>query len=145
MLLLPHVQFFITMPTIYKWEYTGGEDGSAEAARRGTQRAFANDYVVDDIFGCAHTIRTVHLIAKRQLSLNDMHSLLELQLANDLTISYDHAGAGGNVEDGGLAAWLLSGARVFEFRELLGTSGRNAHRGTAPPKYEYTVKVEVDE
>ena len=35
-------------------------------------------------------------------------------------------------------------AILKEFRELSGQSGRKAHRGRTPPKYEYTVKVEVD-
>ena len=35
-------------------------------------------------------------------------------------------------------------AILKEFREMAGIRGRNTHRGTTPPKYEYTVKVEVD-
>ena len=35
-------------------------------------------------------------------------------------------------------------AILKEFRELSGLRGRHAHRGQHPPKYEYTVKVEVD-
>ena len=34
-------------------------------------------------------------------------------------------------------------AILKEFRELSGAHGRHAHRGQTPPKYEYTVKVEV--
>ena len=41
------------MPTIYAWEYDGGEDGSEEAKHRGAQRAFAGDAVIDDMFGYA--------------------------------------------------------------------------------------------
>ena len=36
-------------------------------------------------------------------------------------------------------------AILKEFRTLSGQHGRHAHRGWTPPKYEYTVKVEVDE
>ena len=35
-------------------------------------------------------------------------------------------------------------AILKEFREMAGIRGRNTHRGTTPPKYEYTVKVKVD-
>ena len=31
-----------------------------------------------------------------------------------------------------------------EFRELAGIRGRNAHRPSAPPQYDFKVKVEVD-
>ena len=36
-------------------------------------------------------------------------------------------------------------AILKEFCELGGVRGRKAHRGTMPPKYEYRVKVEVNE
>ena len=36
-------------------------------------------------------------------------------------------------------------AILKEFRAMAGIRGRNAHRGTTPPKYGYRVKVEVDE
>jgi hypothetical protein len=61
----------------------------------------------------ARTVRTIHLIAVRQLSLNDMYHLLELQNANGTIISFDHANIGTLVDAGGLAAWLLAGANVF--------------------------------
>ena len=32
-----------------------------------------------------------------------------------------------------------------EFRNLSGIRGRKAHRGTAPPKYDFRVKEELDE
>ena len=35
-------------------------------------------------------------------------------------------------------------AILKEFRAMGGVRGRNAHRGTSPPKYDYCVKVEVD-
>ena len=35
-------------------------------------------------------------------------------------------------------------AILKEFRELSGQHRRHTHRGWAPPKYEYNVKVEVD-
>eukprot|EP00962_Isochrysis_galbana_P030801 scaffold10016_cov112-Isochrysis_galbana.AAC.1 len=41
------------MPTLYKWIYTGGADGSTAAKRRGEQRALAGDAVVHDVFGAA--------------------------------------------------------------------------------------------
>ena len=62
----------------------------------------------------ARTIRTVHLIVTRQLSLNDMRHLLEMQSANGMVISYDHAGEKGTTDAGGLATWLCAGANVFE-------------------------------
>jgi hypothetical protein len=66
----------------------------------------------DELF--TRTIRTVHLIAKRQLSLNDMYHLLELQWANGAMISFDHRNVSGEIETGGVAAWLEAGARVFQ-------------------------------
>jgi hypothetical protein len=39
---------------------------------------------------------------------------------------------------------LLVMAILKEFRALSGQHGRHTHRGWTPPKYEYTVKVEVD-
>ena len=39
------------MPTLLKWTYEGGRDGSEEAKRRGEQRAYAGDKVVDDALG----------------------------------------------------------------------------------------------
>ena len=36
-------------------------------------------------------------------------------------------------------------AILKEFRDLGGVRGRHAHRPTMPPKYEYRVKIEVDD
>ena len=36
-------------------------------------------------------------------------------------------------------------AILKEFREMSGVRGRKAHRRTLPPKYEYCVKVEVND
>ena len=36
-------------------------------------------------------------------------------------------------------------AILKEFRTLAGIRGRSAHRGTAPPKYNYLVKVELED
>ena len=38
-------------PSLLVWIYTGGEDGSPEAARRGEQLAYAGDDVMDDVLG----------------------------------------------------------------------------------------------
>ena len=38
-------------PSLYVWDYEGGEDDSPEATRRGEQRANASDPVLDDVFG----------------------------------------------------------------------------------------------
>jgi hypothetical protein len=35
-------------------------------------------------------------------------------------------------------------AILKEFRELAGIRGRYVHRGTTPPSYNFTVKVELD-
>ena len=35
-------------------------------------------------------------------------------------------------------------AILKEFRELGGIRGRNAHRGKAPPVYDYRIKIELD-
>ena len=34
---------------------------------------------------------------------------------------------------------------LHEFRALAGMRGRNAHRGHQPPKYDHTVKVEIED
>ena len=71
----------------------------------------------------ARTIRTVHLIAVRQLSLNDMYSLLELQNANGAVISFGHANVSGvdlidGIDNsGGVASWLEAGARVWQAKQ----------------------------
>ena len=44
-----------------------------------------------------------------------MQELLQLQNANRLVISFDHAAPTG-VDDGGIGTWLLAGARVFQKR-----------------------------
>jgi hypothetical protein len=36
------------MPTTLEWDFEGGEDGSQLAARRGTQRVYFGDTVIDD-------------------------------------------------------------------------------------------------
>eukprot|EP00967_Tisochrysis_lutea_P155008 scaffold309191_cov22-Tisochrysis_lutea.AAC.1 len=64
----------------------------------------------------ARTIRTVHLIVRRQLSLNDTYHVLELQSANGSVVSYDHIGLGGGIESSGLPTWLHCGALVFSRR-----------------------------
>ena len=82
--------------------------GKAQAQVIGDAAVYATITSEDELY--ARTIRTVHHIVKRQLSLNDMYSLLELQSANGLVVSYDHASTSG---DGGLAEWLTAGATVF--------------------------------
>ena len=44
-------------PSLYKWDYVGGEDDSPEAARRGEQRVYAGDLVMDDVFGQGKFVR----------------------------------------------------------------------------------------
>ena len=41
------------MPTLYGWDFEGGENGSEEAKLRGAQRAHAGDDVIDDVLGRA--------------------------------------------------------------------------------------------
>jgi hypothetical protein len=41
------------MPTLLKWEFTGGDDGSELAKHRGEQRAYAGDKVEDEMMGQA--------------------------------------------------------------------------------------------
>eukprot|EP00310_Coccolithus_braarudii_P020488 CAMPEP_0183355510 /NCGR_PEP_ID=MMETSP0164_2-20130417/40718_1 /TAXON_ID=221442 /ORGANISM="Coccolithus pelagicus ssp braarudi, Strain PLY182g" /LENGTH=293 /DNA_ID=CAMNT_0025528639 /DNA_START=96 /DNA_END=973 /DNA_ORIENTATION=+ len=48
------------MPTIVEWEYAGGEDGSAQAVRRGTQHAYFGDVVFCDVFGQGKLCRTAN-------------------------------------------------------------------------------------
>ena len=63
------------MPTLLKWTYDGGAPDSAEAARRGEQRAFSGDKVEDDVFGTgvltvlsgiiSHTVSNVYMYVTR--------------------------------------------------------------------------------
>ena len=45
------------MPTTLEWDFLGGEDGSALAARRGKQRVFFGDVVYDECFGKGNALR----------------------------------------------------------------------------------------
>ena len=45
------------MPTTYVWNYVGGADGSPEAERRGEQRAFSGDPVIDRSTTCSGKMR----------------------------------------------------------------------------------------
>ena len=87
------------------------ELSKASLANKPTEVVYKSITFEDELY--ARTVRTVHLIASRQLSMNDMYSLLELQNANGAIISFDHAGCQGGVEAGGVAAWLKAGSEVF--------------------------------
>ena len=71
---------------------------------KGAVRASKTPYLSitfeDELY--ARTVRTVHVIACRQLSLNDMYSMLEMQNANGAVISFDHSHRAGTLESGGL-------------------------------------------
>ena len=45
------------MPSIFTWDYDGGEDGSPDAERRGKQRVYAGDLVLDDVLGQGKFVR----------------------------------------------------------------------------------------
>ena len=92
--------------------------GASQAAVMGDATVYLTITPEDELY--ARTIRTVHLICVRQLSLNDMDALLKLQHANGAIISFDHANVSGisrEVDDGddggGVHSWLAAGARVF--------------------------------
>ena len=95
---------------------TGMMDGTL-TRRMGSEPVYLTITPEDELY--ARTIRTVHLIVVRQLSLNDMNSLLELQNANGAIISFDHAQAVGNLREGGLADWLEAGGRVWRAEQRL--------------------------
>ena len=44
-------------PSLNKWDYLGGTEGSPEAARRGEQRVYAGDLVIDDVLGQGKFVR----------------------------------------------------------------------------------------
>ena len=83
----------------------------------GSQPVYLTITPEDELY--ARTIRTVHLIVVRQLSLNDMYSLLELQNANGAIISFDHAQRASELTAGGLADWLEAGGRVWRAEQRL--------------------------
>ena len=66
----------------------------------------------DELF--ARTVRSLHMICVRQLSLNDTYHLMELQNANGAVISFDHIGVSSSIEAGGVAAFLEAGGRIFQ-------------------------------
>ena len=86
------------------------ERGGGGAAK-GTSRLYLSITFEDELY--ARTVRTIHCLAVRQLSLNDMYTLLELQNANGAIISFNHATSNGRVTDGGVHTWLEAGASVF--------------------------------
>ena len=45
------------MPTLLTWIYSGGSEGSQEAARRGEQLAYPGDEVVSDELGGGKVVR----------------------------------------------------------------------------------------
>ena len=63
------------------------------------------------------TIRTIHNVVSRLNSLNDIESLLQLQNANGLVISFGHVHRSSIVEEGGTMAWLQAGAAVFRAQQ----------------------------
>ena len=64
----------------------------------------------DTLYG--RTIRSIHVLAVKQLSLTVINMLMELQFENGLTVSFDHISVGAPGE-GGLTDWLQAGANVF--------------------------------
>ena len=63
------------------------------------------------------TIRTIHNVVVRLNSLNDVVSLLQMQNANGQVVSFDHLDFKGGTDGGGVAAWLLAGANVFQAQQ----------------------------
>jgi hypothetical protein len=100
-------------------EHDGSEEHKLnfeKADPLGGKQSTSRDFVPsvsfeDELY--ARTARTVHILAVRQLSLNDMYHLLELQNANQNVISFDHAADTSDVQAGGLSAWLEAGARIW--------------------------------
>lgn len=96
--------------------------------KAGTSKALSKQPVYQSITFedelLARTVRTVHLIVVRQLSLNDMYHLLELENANGAIVSFDHSNDRGDVRSGGVLTWLEAGASVF--------SSQNRERAANP-------------
>ena len=66
--------------TLCVWEYEGGADGSPVAARRGEQRCYADDPVIDDASG-QYPARTQHLLRMVVLVSGCVNSALKEVLA----------------------------------------------------------------
>jgi hypothetical protein len=66
----------------------------------------------DELF--ARTVRSIHVICVRQLSINDIYHLMELQNANGAVISFDHIGSRGDITSGGVSTWLEAGSRILQ-------------------------------
>ena len=82
--------------------------GQSQSATTGDARIYLTVTPEDELY--ARTIRTVHTICVRQLSLESIYALLELQNSNGAIVSYDHASTTG---EGLMSEWLEAGARVW--------------------------------
>lgn len=60
-----------------------------------------------------NTIRTVHCMCVEKMGLCKMQSLLKLQQANGVIVSFAHSSTSGELGGGGLTDWLHAGAAVF--------------------------------
>ena len=56
------------MPTVLEWNFEGGDDGSELAARRGKQRVFVGDTVVDEVLGQGKALRLAGAIMTIEFS-----------------------------------------------------------------------------
>ena len=115
------------------------EGGRSKAAVEGDLKLYGTITTEDERYFV--TIRTVHTIASQQarclarrprmpprttrqprtpprtqMGLSKMLSLLELQHANGVVLSYKHASRGGELGEGGLTDWLQAGRIVYERR-----------------------------
>ena len=52
---------------MYVWSYEGGGEGSPEAARRGEQRCYAGDLVIEDVLGQG---KAKHVLTVAQRGVN---------------------------------------------------------------------------
>ena len=135
------------MPTLLTWIYSGGSEGSQEAARRGEQLAYPGDEVVSDELGGGKVVSLdggALVCAFKEADTSECERIFSL-MNNIKTV--DRARMGQRTLKN-LMLWHEMGkelepeqvpvmAILKEFRTMAGPAGRKPHRPANPITYEY--------
>ena len=136
------------MPTLLTWIYSGGSEGSEEAARRGEQLAYPGELWARMLLQFGNEYKLVlRLVAVALIVPADTSECERIfSLMNNIK-TVDRARMGQrNLKN--LMLWHEMGkelepeqvpvmAILKEFRTLAGPAGRKAHRAANPITYEY--------
>jgi hypothetical protein len=146
-------------PSMYKWDYVGGDDDSPEAARRGEQRVYAGDLVMDDVFGQGQFVRfegsniVIEFGSGETMEQKDRTKGHVRAVANRDARPTRDVPVGRTGQNGAMAR-LLGGPPQVATGQGIGAGGRGrgggrGRRGGAfgrqkSPLYDFKVKVGVD-